>query len=572
MFAVSVQSPTQPQKEVREVCEQPDCNRCMNQGKTSRLVHKHGRASGLAWWSSRGASNAVIDERQQTVGSKACTLRYRYGDYDDDMANMSTVQAIMRREEHFLRVLVPRTETWKTTPMEPLSILTRGRVFFLIFVFAIYTIACITCSKGTSENGHVLCSGGPFADPDAAFDWSDFRPAVLTTVASLLLAFYTNVCVNVYQQCYLATQDLRRAVIDVVTLAVGSFGHDARSQEVLNDVWRCVNLIHASAYVLSDKARTTYSFEHFLIPVGRAYGPWDGVERLGMFRKGELDRLMKASMWKRRVSSTTHLHMQSMARLQVTSSRMEELSEITPSDQGSCDRVASPSSGRLAPRPVLHRSGASPPPPAATGFNAISDMTGNNSSPAALAAHMYAIRLYRVIQLALERNMSSVAWPVWGAALSNLRSAAHDVERRGLYRFPVLYRHSVMLVVQLVIVYDVFVLGTVVGRLFHQGYSYAWFSTVLSTLTMLVLVCVITLITSAAEDMERPFGNDPLDLPGLSYVTGTATATLDMVVPPKGAGEHNAIATARQYIVDMAEADLFERLPTGSPPRSGVGE
>ena len=105
-------------------------------------------------------------------------------------------------------------------------------------------------------------------------------------------------------------------------------------------------------------------------------------------------------------------------------------------------------------------------------------------------------------------------------------------------------------------VYDVFVLGTVVGRLFHQGYAYAWFSTVLATLTMIVLVCVITLVTSASEDMERPFGSDPLDLPCLSYVTGTATATLDMVVP-LNAGVHNEIAAAREHIVGRAEADLF---------------
>ena len=81
-------------------------------------------------------------------------------------------------------------------------------------------------------------------------------------------------------------------------------------------------------------------------------------------------------------------------------------------------------------------------------------MRGNNSSPAALAAHLYSLRLYRVVQAALEAEMSSVAWPVWGSALANLRHAAHDVERRGLYRLPILYRHSVQLLVHLTIVRD----------------------------------------------------------------------------------------------------------------------
>ena len=299
--------------------------------------------------------------------------------------------------------------------MEPLSILTRFRLCFLVFVWVVYATACVACSKGTTANGHVLCSGGPFSDPDAAFDWGDFRPTVLTTVASLLLAFYSNVCINLYQQAYLSAQDLRRSVFDVVTLAVGALGRGQRSQAVLNDIWRCANLIHASAYVLSDKARKVYSFESFMLPVGRAYGPWDGSEQLGMFRQGivreasirqhaplplaaaaaaaivpssiaaaaavvipvashllllvafvlvpvlspdvtrsvstrdapsgELEHLMKASMWKRHVSFTTHLHHRSMANLEITSSRFEPLSERSlDADAAESEPTPSPTS------------------------------------------------------------------------------------------------------------------------------------------------------------------------------------------------------------------------------------
>ena len=44
-----------------------------------------------------------------------------------------------------------------------------------------------------------------------------------------------------------------------------------------------------------------------------------------------------------------------------------------------------------------------------------------------------------------------------------------------------------------------------VGRLWHEGYSYAWFSTAWATLTMLVLVTLITLVVGASQDMVRAF-------------------------------------------------------------------
>ena len=150
--------------------------------------------------------------------------------------------------------------------------------------------------------------------------------------------------------------------------------------------------------------------------------------------------------------------------------------------------------------------------------------------------------------------MSSAAWPVWGAALGNLRTASKDVERRGLYRLPVVYRHAVQFIVALVIVYDVFVLGTVVGRLFYQSYEYAWFSSVLATITMVFLVTMVTLLVGVCEDMEGPFGADPTDLTGLSYVAAAAEKTLRMIAPA-GSGK---VAAARACIMSGVE-DLFEQ-------------
>ena len=120
--------------------------------------------------------------------------------------------------------------------------------------------------------------------------------------------------------------------------------------------------------------------------------------------------------------------------------------------------------------------------------------------------------------------------------------------------------------------YDVFVLGTVVGRLFHEGYAYAWFSSALATLTMLVLVVVMTLVMGASEDMERPFSSKPLSLPGLSNVSGTAEMTLHMVVPPDAAaGRANAVGVAREIILGKSVAALFSQPGNQVRGRTGSG-
>ena len=167
--------------------------------------------------------------------------------------------------------------------MEPLSLLNCGRIVFLVCILVGYTATCFVCSFGSTEDGHQLCSGAPVDDPEAVFSWKDFRPAVLTTMASLrmspfressslshhrpptqsvclnlacaVLAFYSSITISVYQEAYMACQNLRRAIVQVITLAAGTMGRDERAREVLLDIWRCSNLIHVCAYVLADKAR-----------------------------------------------------------------------------------------------------------------------------------------------------------------------------------------------------------------------------------------------------------------------------------------------------------------------------
>ena len=526
------------------------------------------QASGLG---RRQALDVVVGDQMGTEDSATSNIQYRYGDrsaihniQNDELRRLST------REDYFLRTLIPRVPTIWTTLREPFSVLNRRRMIFLAIVCILYFATCVLCASGTTEDGHVLCSGGPIIGQglDSDLDWDSFRPAALTTLASLLLAFYSSISIDLYQDAYYATKELQRAVVDLIALTAGSMGREGpHAQEVIYDVWRCANIVHLCSYVLADKARWNYSFHGFVVGVGQNFGACDGDRRLGMFLKGELDQLEMAGHDRgpesrsKRISQT---RLPPQDRRDALSHYNQDHQDALASVPAVADTVTAespePSLAAMVHPQSLRKISSfrkltdGPHKPLkegwATSFRTLGDMRGNVHSTPALAMNFYSLRLYRVIQEALERKMSSVAWPVWGTAISNLRTASHKVEERGLYRLPILYRHSVGIVIHLTIIYDVFVLGTVVGRLFHEDYAYAWVSTLFATVTMVVLVVVMTLVMGASEDMERPLGSKPLSLPGLSNVSGTAEVTLNMVTPAN-APSHRArsVGEAREFIV-----------------------
>ena len=79
------------------------------------------------------------------------------------------------------------------------------------------------------------------------------------------------------------------------------------------------------------------------------------------------------------------------------------------------------------------------------------------------------------------------------------------------------------------LVTDTFIVATVIGRTFQEEYEHAWFAAFIAMLLLLVLLVPVTLLIGACMDMEEPFGDDPMDLPGLSYVSAAAEQTLALV-------------------------------------------
>eukprot|EP00966_Prymnesium_polylepis_P057593 1333402-Prymnesium_polylepis.1 len=66
-----------------------------------------------------------------------------------------------------------------------------------------YTVTAAVCSvENKSFDSNSLCQGGPHDEISGTimFTFTDYRPAILNAIATLLLAFYANVALGHYQQ------------------------------------------------------------------------------------------------------------------------------------------------------------------------------------------------------------------------------------------------------------------------------------------------------------------------------------------------------------------------------------
>ena len=142
--------------------------------------------------------------------------------YGKHMLQDERLQPLVHREDFMLRALLPTKVKWNTKLRVALSTITVGRAAFLVSVFVMYLTICTICSVDIeSIDSTSLCAGGPREPvPDGSlagqlgaimYTYTDYRPAILNALATLLLAFYCNVALHHYQGAYFATQRLKQA-------------------------------------------------------------------------------------------------------------------------------------------------------------------------------------------------------------------------------------------------------------------------------------------------------------------------------------------------------------------------
>jgi len=170
--------------------------------------------------------------------------------------------------------------------------------------------------------------------------------------------------------------------------------------------------------------------------------------------------------------------------------------------------------------------------------------------------------LYRLVTFVVDKKLTSVAWPVWGAELRKLREATDNVRIRALFRIPRTYRDSVRFLVSLTSCCDTIALAVMAGRLYQSDWQYAWAGLLLVTIANVFVVVFTALIIASSVLMELPFGNQMIDMPGLSYTMAAAEISLQMVSP---------INNNQEDIVDlnfdelMSASEVVEKGGTKNP-------
>eukprot|EP00966_Prymnesium_polylepis_P186492 4323030-Prymnesium_polylepis.1 len=99
------------------------------------------------------------------------------------------------------------------------------------------------------------------------------------------------------------------------------------------------------------------------------------------------------------------------------------------------------------------------------GGSKLSNRRGDTQSKAALLHSIVCLRLCRLVTLVVDKKLTSVSWPVWGAELRKIRERSDQVRTRALFRIPATYRDSVKFFVSLTTCCDTFVLSAMAGRL-----------------------------------------------------------------------------------------------------------
>jgi len=292
---------------------------------------------------------------------------------------------------------------------------------------------------------------------------------MLNLLTAFLIVFYLNHCFVRYQVCIDICHDLKKAVTDVMILAIGTIGNRPHATAVLMEFWRTLNLVHITAYESKDSTGL-FSFRNFVLPTASAFG----YEEFGMLTRAEVEQI--------------------------------------------------------------------------EGF------AGNRRS-GSLYHYLLFSRLYRLAQTAIAEQYTSAAWPVWQSALAPLREASERLMHHATFRVPEIYVMCVGCVAFFTLWVDFFMLATGVGNSFRAqtlednklcnsasgngdctsvNNQFGVLVCALTSLLVFATASLVEIILKAAHEFETPFGNDPMDLPVLTWVSEVARTTLEMVVEQSG--------------------------------------
>ena len=442
---------------------------------------------------------------------------------------------LVEREHFLLSVIMPRFRTLADMRKEwvrrtiKLSVLIPSLIVIVLHIGA----AAICTQAGSS-----VCAGGPELDADqdgwTAYAFKEYGPPMINALATLMLSFYANVCMNLYTEGYFAARQLQESILDVITMVAGTIPTQMR--DVRMEFWRCVNLHHLCTYVLADKQRATYNLDNFLVPVASAYGEWDNESKLGMLRQEELELLHTSPARVKKLKKAAEKAAEQGSGVGETTTKDSLRRTVTKMALGK-NVDAEQSELRREKHRNSSKHGSSHGVVGYEGHSkTLANSRGDVSSPAAIMHAALGVRLYQLVDLVLEEKLSRAAWPAWNAVCMKLRSNSERLKQRALFRLPRIYQASVRFLVASTILTDTYLLASHAARLLRnvqadEGWmQHSYVGAAIDLGLNLLLTWCLSVFLDAIGDMQTPFGGEPLDMPGLSYVCGAAEVSLRMVV------------------------------------------
>ena len=112
---------------------------------------------------------------------------------------------------------------------------------------------------------------------------------------------------------------------------------------------------------------------------------------------------------------------------------------------------------------------------------------------------------------------------------TSTRCICERYDWRALPRVRTLYRECVGLVVTLALVADALTLGPKVGLIVANRMPNAWVVATFAGVFLASVVLTVRVLISFCQNLERPIGSDPTDLPVLSYVMAAAEISLRQI-------------------------------------------
>ena len=323
----------------------------------------------------------------------------------------------------------------------------------------------------------------------------------------------------------------------MMILSVGTIGDKPQSTAILMEFWRTLNLVHITAYEGKD-TEGLFSFQDFVLPVASAFG----VEEFGMFTREEVDEIrMHANMHR------THILYH-----QLLFSRLYRLTQTAIANQYT-----------TAAWPVWQNA-----------------LAGLRCSTERLMHHA-TFRVPEICEAVLDSNGARGVSAPGSCHRSRSPLAACSLTARAVRLSAAADVIGVSMTAFITLMIDFFMLATGVGAAFRDDWAasrdlerlldgagcsqaasaasspsvhgvgtppsppaasaaaepcvapsayFGWWVAIITSVLVFSTATIVEVIRKAAFEFETPFGDDPMDLPVLSWVNEVARGSLEMVI------------------------------------------